>query len=128
MEPDCCFFIIGATNFENKNTPSRLISRQSFHSSILMFSIKEVGPLMPAFAQRTSTPCHFSLISSNSFKIDFSSRTSKMDLFQLFEHLSIASPSLSIIQILSPFFSNASAIALPIPEAPAVIKTFLDIY
>ena len=99
----------------------------SFHSVKLMSSIKAVGPFIPAFAQRTSIVSQSFFIFSKSFFTALSSRTSVCDFFHSLGQLSSCSLLLSAIQTLSPLTSKVIAIALPMPDAPAVIKTFRDI-
>ena len=101
-------------------------SRQFFHSEKLVSSIKEVGPFMPAFAQSTSIFSQSFLMFLKRDKTLFSSLTSRQDFFQVLGQFSNKLFSLSTIHTSSPFKENSSAIAFPIPEAPAVIRIFLD--
>ena len=118
-----CAFIIGAACLAAKNAPSRLTETQLFQSSSAMSSTKAVGPATPAFAQSTSIPSQSCAIWSNNAAICTASATLTKLRRQSSGTCARASASISVTHICAPCVAKASAIARPMPEAPAVIKT-----
>jgi len=79
---------------------------------------------MPAFAQSTSSWPQSCAICSKSVAIAAGSATLRQSRRHALGQCASAFWSVSMIQIFAPIAAKPSAIALPIPDAPAVINTF----
>ncbi len=116
-------FIIGAAYFAARNAPSRFTDTQTRQSSSVMSSTKAVGPATPALAHKTSNPPHFTLISLNKSDTAASSAASTRRPTQPLGRSASVSRSTSVTQTRAPALANASPMARPMPDAPAVIRT-----